>query len=120
MRKILEAAVLRSKTIEAFEEQFVAHELTGAESMGFSTKLTEKKDAAFAWLFRHKITKPDGSPAFNDDEAQTLATGSPAAFLPLFLAVTGFSNVEEKKASNPQSDSTTDSPSPSDAPPASS
>ncbi len=107
MRKILEAAVLRSKTVEAFGEQFVCHEMTSAESMDFSTKLKENRESAFAWLLLNKVKTAEGKASFTAEEAATVASGSPAAFMGIFVACTGFTN-PEKKASSPESDSTTD------------
>lgn len=119
MRKILEAAALRSKVVELFDESFVCHELTGSESMDFSTKLKANREHAFAWLFANKVRTLDGNLAFTAEEAAELAMGSPRAFMPLFLAITGFVD-QEKKASSPESGSTTVSPSPSAEPSASS
>lgn len=115
MRKILARAVLRSKTVDAFDEQFVCQEMSGSESMDFSEKLKENREGAFAWLFATKVKTPAGAPAFTAEEATDLARGSPAAFMPLFVACTGFVD-PEKKASTPSSDSTTVSPLPSGEP----
>lgn len=115
MRKIIEASTLRSKVVEAFDEQFVCTELSGSESMEFSQKLKANREVAFAWLFLNKVRKPDGTIAFTPEEATQISMGGARAFMPLFLAITGFAD-PEKKASEPQKSSTTDSPSPSDEP----
>lgn len=115
MRKILEAAALRSKAVEIEGEQFVCQEMTGAESLEFSTKLSKNREAAYSWLFLQKVKMPGGLPAFTAEEAGALSVGAARVFLPLFIACTGFVD-QEKKASTPTSDSTIESPSPRDEP----
>lgn len=113
MRQILKLAALRSKRVELAGEVFVCMEPPFAAAQDFSELLKKDRTAAFTKLLLDFVKLEDGkTPAFTKDEARELASGSAQAFMPLFLAITGFAD-SEKKASPPTSDSATDSPSPS-------
>jgi hypothetical protein len=115
LRKILELAALRSKRVELAGEVFVCMEPPFSESQDFSESLKTDRIRAFTMLLERHVRTEDGKPAFTREEAETLAKGSAIAFMPLFMAITGFTK-DEKKPSTPTSDSATDSPSPSDEP----
>jgi hypothetical protein len=115
MRKILEGAALRSKTVELFGETFVCLEPPGHMQLRFATMLKENKpDArveAFTFLIHTFVTTASGALAFTEAEARTIAGGNAAVLLPLFAALTDF-EPDEKKGSTPAPDSATDSPPP--------
>ncbi len=115
MRKILELAALRSKRVELAGEVFVCMEPPFASSEDFIASLKTDRTKAYAMLLLRNVKTEDGEPAFTQEEANAIALGSVQAFMPLFMAITGFKD-DQKKASAPTSSSDTDSPTPSGAP----
>lgn len=116
MRKILELAALRSKRVELAGEVFVCKEPPFSNSEDFLENLKKDKVKAYQTMLLRYVFLEDGvTPAFTEEEALALATGSAIAFMPLFTAITGYGD-REKKDSPPTNGSATDSPSPSDAP----
>jgi hypothetical protein len=115
VRKILELAALRSKRVELAGEIFVCMEPPFASSEDFVASLKTDRIKAYAMLLVRYVKTEAGEPAFTEEEAIAIASGSSVAFMPLFLAITGFKD-DEKKASPPTNSSDTASPSPSEDP----
>jgi len=116
MRKLIEGALLRKTELTLGDEVIVCREPSATVSMQFSEKLKLDRDVAMAWLIVNHCERPDGSPAFSQEEADTIASGSARVLIPLFTAITGGGADPEKKASPTRSDSDTASPPPSGDP----
>ena len=111
-KRLLELARVRTITIEVEGEKFIVREPSALELIARRSRMyiTHRSDdgqeshelmpdateRGLAYLIATCVTDVSGSPAWNEQEAYTIATGRQQVALPIINAVSGFLSSEKK------------------------
>lgn len=117
-RRIAQLAELRRKTIQLADETVVLVEPTGLIHGEYRDMLKKgDRRQALARLILVCCEDTDGKPFFDEEEALIIASGRAEVFTPIVAGITAFFQTEKKLPPlTPIAASSSDSPSPSDAP----
>lgn len=94
--EMVEASQLRRSTATFRKRKILVREPSGLEHVDYISQGKTDKPAALASLFHSCVINEDGTPAMTRAQADAIARGNSAVFVPLLNAILGFSTPQKK------------------------